>query len=335
MKKNVFLFIIFTVFLFVGCEGFQGPEILSVSNYYVLPGEDISVYVSESGELYLVDAAVNPVLSDLESAVPSQGIKISITEGTAGIFSSVSLNVGTDYVLYAVDAEGNLSLPSSVIRYRSSIVFDLEFTCGTAVPFGTAARNWGEKCYAVWMQNTGSSFLQNIFVCNQIRNINISHSLLPYWETNIETVSVDAEVDAVTSATHSISPLGKDTNFSLENITLSSPDMKQFTVYFEISRSWDTNDWFTGDDDQPAVLYAADIDFTKPSSSYTLTPIGWTPNSTNEVPAGIVINNWLLNTLNTEMRYITHKRNSNNTFGAVDTENAAVKMVGSIQLKVK
>jgi hypothetical protein len=81
-------------------------------------------------------------------------------------------------------------------------------------------------------------------------------------------------------------------------------------VFFEIDRSFEPNDWFT---DQPAVLYSADIDLDHLAPSYTLQPVGWTPNENTEnaipnTPKGV---------LQKEMRYITNHK-SNGAFGSAD-----------------
>jgi|GEM_PF-6216116 len=215
---------------------------------------------------------------------------------------------------------------------NTGIKFNFQFKCGTDIPFGGSS---GQKVYAIWIQNENENFIQTIFICQNI--MSMSHRIMtPYWINYVKDGSDQDEIDSVTAATHNNAG-DKNIDFTISDLVLKDQNIKKFKVYFEIARSWDGNDWFVySPEDQPAVLYCTEVDLNTNQTEYVLTPIGWTPNSTNEAAAGIVINNWTLNTFNNEMKYITHHRNAvDNTFGTEDTDNAATKMVSQIKIIIK
>ncbi len=156
--------------------------------------------------------------------------------------------------------------------------------------------------YAVWLEDAESNFLQNIAVCQRLVNNGTTGTALPFWKLN-KYPKAGPELDAVTSATQ------KNCNFSVSAI-LKDNTTRKFKVFFEIDRSFEPNDWFT---DQPAVLYSADIDLDHLASSYTLQPVGWTPNENTEN----AISNTPKGVLQKEMRYITNHK-SNDAFGSAD-----------------
>jgi hypothetical protein len=55
----------------------------------------------------------------------------------------------------------------------------------------------------------------------------------------------------------------------------------RFTAYFEIDRSFDGNDWWT---DQPAVVYAADVDLSggQATRTFALSARGWSINNDDQ-----------------------------------------------------
>ena len=172
-----------------------------------------------------------------------------------------------------------------------------------------------KNIYVVWIENESSTYIQNIYVCKKLIDGGLTGIALPYWKLNKYPVSVDA----VSSATKA------NTDFTV-SVNLRDTTIRRFTVYFETDRSYDPNDWFS---DQPAILYAADIDIDNLATEYELTPIGWTPNDNTanviaNTPAGV---------LQREMRYITNLKDGT-SFGAADSR-SATRMVKKITVTVK
>ena len=171
--------------------------------------------------------------------------------------------------------------------------------------FGTDLSPTGyTNIYAIWIENAESNFIQNISICKRVLTGDLTGTALPYWKINKYPVSSSADIDAVTSATQ------KNCNFSV-SATLKDTTIRKFTVYCEIDRSYEPNDWFT---DQPAVLYAATVNLdSATTSTCELKPVGWTPNEKTvnvipNTPAGV---------LQSEMKYITNLKNDT-AFGDTD-----------------
>lgn len=204
---------------------------------------------------------------------------------------------------------------------------NLYYTNGKAIPFDPARPNYGQKCYAIWMQNEALNYSENIFLCNILKNKNAS----PYWALKVKPSSTQTERDAVTGATHQDSA-GKNVNFTLYDLKPTDSRVKQFDLYFELSRSFEANDWFT---DQPSILYKTSVDLDNLKGEYTLEPIGWTAD-VNSLKTGVTIEGFTLNRLDNRMEYITHKIDpSGNVSSIVDNENAGTLVVGSIKLKIE
>ncbi len=188
-------------------------------------------------------------------------------------------------------------------------VFTLNFRYGVDLT-PTAYKN----IYVIWAENKASSFIQNISVCSKLVNGGLTGTALPYWKTNVNPNSENEEIDAVTGATQA------NTDFSV-SFDLKNNTVREFTLFFEVDRSFNPNDWF---DDQPSLLYSADINLDDNVTEYELLPTGWTPNENTQN----IISNTPMGTLQNELRYITHHKD-NSSFGDVD-ERGAVKMVGKI-----
>ncbi len=194
---------------------------------------------------------------------------------------------------------------------QQTIVVNFEYGTDLAP---TAYKN----IYTIWLENQ-SGFIQNICVCKKLINGGLTGTALPYWKVNKYPISSSSEIDAVTSATKA------NTSFSVST-QLKDSSVRKFTLYFEIDRSFEPNDWFT---DQPALLYSADINLDGNTSEYELTPLGWTPNEGTQN----IIPNTPKGQLQKEMRYITnHKEGS--TFGTADAR-GATKMVKKISVKIQ
>jgi hypothetical protein len=191
---------------------------------------------------------------------------------------------------------------------------EISFDYGTDLS-PTAYKN----IYVVWIQNADQSFIQNLKVCKKLISGGLTGTALPYWKTKIYPNSQSTEVDAVSSATIA------NSNFTITSV-IKNIDIKQFTVYLETDRSFDSNDWFS---DQPALLYSAIVDLESNVSEYELTPCGWTPNENTQN----IINNTPIGILQKDLRYITNLKNGA-TFGGNDSR-SATSMVEKIILKIK
>lgn len=181
-----------------------------------------------------------------------------------------------------------------------------------------ASSPW-KNIYVIWMEDTAATFIQNIFICQKLITGGLTGTALPFWKTNKYPVSSSTEIDAVTSATKA------NTDFSISTV-LKDSSIRNFVIYFEVDKSFDANDWFT---DQPALLYAVNVNLDDDIDEYELLPIGWTPNeqTQNKIP------NTPIGKLQEEMRYITnHKEGSN--FGNPD-ERSSTKMVKNITAIIK
>ncbi len=185
--------------------------------------------------------------------------------------------------------------------------------------FSMGSQTTYKNIYVIWAQDGSGAYLQNFRVCKRLLDGSLTGVALPYWKTNVYPQSNQAEIDAVSAATVA------NADFSLV-LELGEDAPLIFSVYMEIDRSFDPNDWFT---DQPAILYAADIDLSSGASSYQLTPRGWTANqATASQGPGTASGN-----LNPEMRYISHHESSGG-FGVEDPQRATA-MVASIILKLE
>jgi len=193
----------------------------------------------------------------------------------------------------------------------------------------TQGSNSHSIVYVIWIENETENYIQNLYVCNRILGIEktLTGTALPFWKMNKYPKS---EVDGVTGATQ------RNTDFSITR-TLANNSIRQFKIYMEVDHSFDSNDWF---EDQPALLYSADIDLDHLQTEYDMVPIGWTRND-NE--GGSTSNLFkddpphtspTIGQLQTELRYINNKMVGTG-FGEEYTDNtAATNIVGSLKVKV-
>lgn len=195
---------------------------------------------------------------------------------------------------------------------------------------GAAYEN--SNVYVSWIENAEVSFIQNITVCKRLVNNTLTGKVLPYWKVNIYPSS-KVEADAISSATI------QDKSFKV-NFALKDSSIKEFSVYFELDRSNEYNDWFIDNrdqgarnfvQDQPAILYRADVNLNNTNlKNYELELYAWTPNDhTEDIIDGMVTGVPVL-----ETRYITCKKNGE-TFGDWDYEHRMDRMVESITLTIK
>jgi hypothetical protein len=183
--------------------------------------------------------------------------------------------------------------------------------------------------YVAWIENAEAGFIQNITVCKRLVNNSLTGIVLPFWKLNKYPLSKD-EADAISSATI------QDKSFK-KYFSLKDSSIKKFTIYFELDRSNEYNDWFTDKrsqgapnyiQDQPAILYKAEVDLNDTGvKTYPLQLYAWTPNDNTER----IINGMKTGTPVLETRYITHKREGDG-FGDWDNEHRIDRMVGSITL---
>lgn len=176
-----------------------------------------------------------------------------------------------------------------------------------------------KNIYVIWMEDTTSGFLQNIFICQKLITGGVTGTALPFWKMNKYPLSSSDEIDAITSATQA------NTDFSVSAI-LKDSKIRNFDLYFEVDRSYEPNDWFS---DQPALLYSVNVNLDDSTSEYELTPIGWTPNEStqNKIP------NTPIGQLQKEMKYITHHK-AGSSFGDND-ERSSTRMVKKLTASIK
>ncbi len=218
---------------------------------------------------------------------------------------------------------------------------ELSFDMGVASDYA--------NIYVAWIEDSSRSFIRYIHICERLDYLAFTGSssysnirnkaTCPYWRKGLYETSLDDELlDGVSGATV------RNNDFS-NTITLPAGSPSRFTVYFEIDRSYDDNDWW---DDQPAILYAADVDASGAEATleFELTPRGWARNAgggsggnVNEIPGNPQAS--AIGALQSEMRYITHHAASDGTaFGDPygteanpdDSTKDATKMVDSITL---
>jgi hypothetical protein len=219
----------------------------------------------------------------------------------------------------------------------SGYKIDLDYKIGVTTSY--------KNIYVAWIEDQNKSFCRYIYICERLDYATFTgtsgfdnikqKAACPYWRKSLYETPYDDAVDAISG------PTKGNTDFSA-SITLPKGSPKKFTVYFEIDRSFDNNDWWT---DQPAILYSADIDIDSITTSgqYTLTARGWSRNAGggsggnenkytgNPVSSGV-------GELQTELRYISNTAASNGTafgpaYGATSANNA-MNMTKSITLTV-
>ena len=201
--------------------------------------------------------------------------------------------------------------PSKDTNTQNSMTLNFEFGEGN----GSNANN----IYVIWIENETENFLQNIFICDKLISGGLQGTALPYWKINKYPNSLESEIDAVTAATI------RNRDFTVP-ITLTNNSIRSFTIYFEIDHSWDSNDWFN---DQPAILYSADINLDNSSTEYELSHIGWTPDENTDN----IIDNTPRGVFQSETRDITHLKDGTG-FGSEDQSRSATRIVDKITLTI-
>ncbi len=202
----------------------------------------------------------------------------------------------------------------SINYSEENVSSDSLVTININFEYGEDAPSKLKNIYVIWMEDTTSGFLQNIFICQKLITGGLTGTALPYWKANKYPHSSSSEIDAVTSATIA------NTDFSVSAI-LKDSTVRNFVLYFEMDRYAEPNDWFS---EQPALLYATNIKLDDNTAEYELLPIGWTPNERTQN----VIPNTPFGALQHEMKYITHHKEGT-TFGDVD-ERSSTKMAKKI-----
>ncbi len=181
--------------------------------------------------------------------------------------------------------------------------------------------------YVCWIENSSKNFIQNVFVCKRVVNGTLTGTALPYWKVNKFPVSDSSEIDAVTKATV------KNSDFNID-FNVKDNSVRKFKIYFEVDHSFDSNEWFN---DQPALIYSADIDLDSNAKEYTLNCIGWSRG--DKLFYGVV--STTLGQLIQVTKYITHKKDAsspqggNDIFGAAYTDTTpSTNLLSSLKLKV-
>jgi len=113
------------------------PVLSNVTIGTIKEGDIVTATSNEAGFVYLVPANTEATTDALETAVAtSNGAKIAASAGQAVNITTTGLAAG-NYLVYAVDAAGNISVPSSAIVILSSakdiLAFSLTQQTGPAV----------------------------------------------------------------------------------------------------------------------------------------------------------------------------------------------------------
>ena len=100
-------------------SGTTSPTLSDVTAGPVTVGDSISATSSEDGTLYLVPSATASDKTSIETAgSAANGTQVTATAGTAASLSTAGFEAGT-YVVYAIDASGNVSAPSAAITVNA------------------------------------------------------------------------------------------------------------------------------------------------------------------------------------------------------------------------
>ncbi len=196
---------------------------------------------------------------------------------------------GTTYTVSQTFVMGaaNVILYAQWSNPECDLVVNYDFgTCGTYT-----------NIYVIWAENSAESFYYPIYICNRLLGIGgtLTNTALPYWKVNKYPHMLQSDIDAVTGATV------KKADFNVP-VSLPADAPRQFTVFFETDVYHNENDWFN---DQPAILYRADIDLDDLQSGYDLVFTGWTANE-GTTGDGIIDTGADFGDLQSETRYITN-----------------------------
>ena len=226
---------------------------------------------------------------------------------------SITTNTNNQDTTTSTTTTTTTSTTTTTTTTTTTITMQLDFEYGVDITGGY------DIIYVAWLENTSSNFIQNIVVCERLVNgYALQGIALPYWKMN-KYPSSKTEADTIASATQ------RKKDFSVP-FNLKNPSIKQFRIYFEIDRSYESNEWFS---DQPAILYYADVDLNTSVKSYVLNFQGWTPNDKTTNPNSLSPMNQ--GEIQSEKRYITHTKNGT-AFGPEDLTKSATKMVKNIKL---
>lgn len=273
----------------------------------------------------------DPADTDYDHAVITCGsvTKTVLPGAKKAIISGLTPSTLYSYKIQTVDSSGNTS--AGVAGYvttsatKTSYSLTISFQYGTTPPHTGGS---GKNVYAIWIENSDRSFIQNLYICTRLTDGSLTGTALPYWKTKVYTDSDcdSTEVNAVTGATAALQDF--TVIKSLKDLT-----KRQFTVYYETDQSYEPNDWFAKN--QPAILYSAYIDIDDVSvTSYELTPAGWTADEATIVSGNIPFSGLTFGTFITEMRYITNYKDGSG-FGATDTARSATQAVEKITLTIE
>jgi hypothetical protein len=219
--------------------------------------------------------------------------------------------------------------------------------------FSVGPSNPDNPIYVSWIESADGDFVRYIYACERldyqalagksgydnIKNVNAC----PYWRTHLYQTPLEEDADVVSGPTVAEGAAFGD---FAKSITIPALSPSRFTVYFEIDHSFDSNDWWN---DQPAILYAADVDLSKgpAAKSFPLAARGWSRNGPNG--GGNNMNKFegnpggegdpsMTGVLQADMRYIADGANGSGTdFGPAypaGSAKDATNMVGSISLAV-
>lgn len=317
MRRGILLFLLSISLAITSCVETAAPPgkvatpVFSKAAGLILPGATVAISCATSG-------AEIQYWTSLE-ATHQTGASYSV-DATCTLYAQATKS--------GYDASDVASASYSVGHYK----LEIDYTKGS-----TSAR----RIYAAWVADNAGTFVQNLYMCQNLHDVQniIKRKALPYWRTK---ANPESEVDAVSGASV------EDADFTIPERDYKGSS-KLFTVYFEIDRSWDSNDWWT---DQPAILYAADVDLdaVAASKTYDLAIQGWSRNAGPSAPGATDGGNANvfaanpdpaasgLGVLVSELQYIKNAAASGGTaFGAAyGASNAkdATNMTGSIKLTV-
>jgi hypothetical protein len=162
-------------------------------------------------------------------------------------------------------------------------------------------KSFNHPVMAVWAEDLNGKYLQTFYVANSIAKGVFGYgdkstgrwlagpirrpAALPYWAHKRGILAEDGLYipsqkkplpDAYSGAT-------PGNNFTLST-RLDEPGINNIKIFFEINQPWDWNEYWTnskypGDEEyktscQPALVYAAEVDFSKSAMEFELKPIG-------------------------------------------------------------
>lgn len=250
----------------------------------------------------------------------------SVPTTSSPVYTSAITIAGTVTLKAKAWKSGLTDSQTASASYATSLNIKIDYK------YGTKPTDAGSNIYVIWLKDQATSYTQQLFTCQKLNNNvygsgGLSGTALPYWSKAIQPGLKRVDVDAVTSATI------KMADFTVERSILDTTKRK-FTVYLEHDQSWDKNDWFAKN--QPAALYAVDIDLDNLQTSYSLQLIGWTA-SEDTLSAGNMqfsIASLVVGTFINDIRYMTMTK-SGSDFGVADTNDTAVKAVTSIKASIQ